>query len=50
MRAGFDAGIDWVDSEELVAKAIRGRRAPTVEIGGVRFGSGVDPAGIRRGA
>jgi methylglyoxal reductase len=67
MRAGFDAGINWIDtaevygphrSEELVGEAIEGHDAvmvftkvhPTVEVGDMRLGSGVDAAGIRRGA
>jgi methylglyoxal reductase len=61
MRAGFDAGIDWVDtaeaygagrSEELVAIAIDGYPDVAVATKVVMkpFGSGIDAAGIRAGA
>ena len=61
MRAGFDAGINWVDtaeaygagrSEELVAKAIEDYSDVFVATKVVMkpFGSGIDAAGIRTGA
>lgn len=59
MRAGFDAGINWVDtaelygggrSEEVVAKAVRGRDDVSVFTKVAPVGSGVDAAGVRRGA
>jgi aryl-alcohol dehydrogenase-like predicted oxidoreductase len=61
MRAGFDAGINWVDtaeaygagrSEELVAKAIEdyGDVFVATKVVMKPFGSGIDAAGIRTGA
>jgi aryl-alcohol dehydrogenase-like predicted oxidoreductase len=61
MRAGFDQGINWVDtaeaygagrSEELVGKAIKGFADVLVFTKVVMqpFGSGLAPAGIRAGA
>ena len=61
MRAGFDAGINWVDtaeaygagrSEELVGDAIEGHDDVLVATKVVMrpFGSGLDAAGIQAGA
>ncbi len=61
MRAGFDAGITWVDtaeaygagrSEELVGQALEGYDDVLVATKVVMapFGSGMDAAGIRAGA
>jgi aryl-alcohol dehydrogenase-like predicted oxidoreductase len=61
MRAGFDRGINWVDtaevygagrSEELVGQAIAGRGDIMVftKVAPKPFGSGLDAAGIRAGA
>jgi methylglyoxal reductase len=61
MRAGFDAGINWVDtaeaygagrSEELVGDALEGYDDVLVATKVVMrpFGSGLDAAGIRAGA
>jgi aryl-alcohol dehydrogenase-like predicted oxidoreductase len=59
MRAGFDAGIDWVDtaelygrgrSEEVVAKAVRGRDDVAVFTKVAATGSGLHAAGVRKGA
>ena len=61
MRAGFDAGVNWVDtaeaygagrSEELVGQAIDGYPDVAVATKVVMkpFGSGLDAAGIRSGA
>lgn len=60
MRAGFDAGVNWVDtaeaygaghSEELVGEAIDGRGEVLVATKVVMrpFGSGLDAGGIRAG-
>jgi aryl-alcohol dehydrogenase-like predicted oxidoreductase len=60
-RAGFDEGIDWVDtaevygphrSEELVAQAIKGRDEVLVftKVGPSPIGSGYEAEGIRAGA
>ncbi len=60
MRAGFDAGINWVDtaevygggrSEELVAQAVAGRDvAVFTKVAPKPAGSGFDPVGVRAGA
>ena len=61
MRAGFDRGINWVDtaeaygagrSEELVGQAIAGRGdvMAFTKVAPKPFGSGLDAAGIRAGA
>jgi aryl-alcohol dehydrogenase-like predicted oxidoreductase len=58
MHAGFDAGINWVDtaeiygmgrSEQIVAKALASRRDVLVftKVGGNPPGSGYDPKSIR---
>lgn len=60
MRAGFDAGIDWVDtaevygggrSEELVAQAVAGREVLVfTKVAPRPGGSGFDGAGVRAAA
>ena len=61
MRAAFDRGVTWVDtaeaygsgrSEELVGRAVAGRDDVMVftKVVFQPFGSGLDAAGIRRGA
>jgi methylglyoxal reductase len=60
-HAGFDAGINWVDtaevygphrSEELVGQAVKGRDDVLVftKVGPSPIGSGYEPDGIRAGA
>jgi aryl-alcohol dehydrogenase-like predicted oxidoreductase len=61
MRAGFDAGITWVDtaevyghgrSEELIGRAVQGRRhiMAFTKVASAPRGSGYDPKAIRRAA
>ena len=59
LRTGFDAGINWVDtaevygdgrSEEIVGKAVRGRDDVLVFTKVATERSGLDAAGVRRGA
>lgn len=59
MHAGFDAGITWVDtaelygggrSEEVVGQAMKGRDDLLVFTKVAPDGSGVDSAGVRKGA
>jgi aryl-alcohol dehydrogenase-like predicted oxidoreductase len=61
MRAGFDAGINWVDtaeiygngrSEELIGRAIRDRREMMVftKVASAPRGTGYHPESIRRAA
>jgi methylglyoxal reductase len=60
-QAGFDAGIDWIDtaevygphtSEELVGRAVRGRDDVMVftKVGPRPLGHGYEPGGIRAAA
>ena len=59
MRAGFEAGVDWVDtaelygggrSEEVVGKAVEGWDEVLVFTKVAPDGSGVDAASVRKGA